>query len=324
MLAALPTGRADHIVYFGTPEVAVEPLRAIVKAGFTVDLVITGVDKRRGRGSQTSPCPVKQAALEMGLTVSHNIDDVVKLSARFSAKLTENTTTKTQNTVGVVVAYGHIIASSVLQIIPMINIHYSLLPRWRGAAPVERALLAGDEMTGVCIMKVVEQLDAGDILASVSTPIASNDTVATLRERLGDLAIPLLVQVLTEGPSNAEAQLGDVVIASKITSNDLRIDWSQDALRAARQVRVGGAFTMMLNKRLKIHSLNICAPPTSWSTSAVTDTSGSVRVVDGRVLVDCAHGCVELIEVQPEGKSRLGALDWSLGARLDANSRFDS
>ena len=325
MLAALPTGRADHIVYFGTPEVAVEPLRAIVKAGFTVDLVITGVDKRRGRGSQTSPCPVKQAALEMGLTVSHNIDDVVKLSARLSEKLTENTTTKTQsNTVGVVVAYGHIIASSVLQIIPMINIHYSLLPRWRGAAPVERALLAGDEMTGVCIMKVVEQLDAGDILASVSTPIASNDTVATLRERLGDLAIPLLVQVLTEGPSNAEAQLGDVVIASKITSNDLRIDWSQDALRAARQVRVGGAFTMMLNKRLKIHSLNICAPPTSWSTSAVTDTSGSVRVVDGRVLVDCAHGCVELIEVQPEGKSRLGALDWSLGARLDANSRFDS
>jgi methionyl-tRNA formyltransferase len=325
MLAALPTGRADHIVYFGTPEVAVEPLRAIVKAGFTVDLVITGVDKRRGRGSQTSPCPVKQAALEMGLTVSHNIDDVVKLSARLSEKLTENTTTKTQsNTVGVVVAYGHIIASSVLQIIPMINIHYSLLPRWRGAAPVERALLAGDEMTGVCIMKVVEQLDAGDILASVSTPIASNDTVTTLRERLGDLAIPLLVQVLTEGPSNAEAQLGDVVIASKITSNDLRIDWSQDALRAARQVRVGGAFTMMLNKRLKIHSLNICAPPTSWSTSAATDTSGSVRVVDGRVLVDCAHGCVELIEVQPEGKSRLGALDWSLGARLDANSRFDS
>jgi methionyl-tRNA formyltransferase len=325
MLAALPTGRADHIVYFGTPEVAVEPLRAIVKAGFTVDLVITGVDKRRGRGSQTSPCPVKQAALEMGLTVSHNIDDVVKLSARLSEKLTENTTTKTQsNTVGVVVAYGHIIASSVLQIIPMINIHYSLLPRWRGAAPVERALLAGDEMTGVCIMKVVEQLDAGDILASVSTPIASNDTVTTLRERLGDLAIPLLVQVLTEGPSNAEAQLGDVVIASKITSNDLRIDWSQDALRAARQVRVGGAFTMMLNKRLKIHSLNICAPPTSWSTSAATDTSGSVRVVYGRVLVDCAHGCVELIEVQPEGKSRLGALDWSLGARLDANSRFDS
>lgn len=316
MLAALSTGRAEHIVYFGTPEVAVEPLRAIVKAGFIVDLVITGVDKRRGRGSQTSPSPVKQAALELGLTVSHNIDDAVKMSAR----LIQNTNVMSQGrTVGVVVAYGHIIASNVLQVIPMINIHYSLLPRWRGAAPVERALLAGDEATGVCIMQVVEQLDAGDILASASIPIASNDTVVTLREKLGNLAIPLLVQVLTDGPSKAEAQFGDVVIASKITSNDLRIDWSQDALSADRQVRVGGAFTMMHNKRLKIHSLKM-----STKAPDLLIASGSVRFVDGRVLVACAHGYVELVEVQPEGKSRIGALDWSLGARLDTNSRFDS
>lgn len=315
MLATLPTGRVEHIVYFGTPEVAVEPLRAIVKAGFIVDLVITGVDKRRGRGSQTSPSPVKQAALEMGLTVSHNIDDAVKLSA----SLTANKTVMSQGkTVGVVVAYGHIIASNVLQVIPMINIHYSLLPRWRGAAPVERALLAGDEVTGVCIMQVVEQLDAGDILASVSTPIESMDSVATLREKLGNLAIPLLVQVLSDGPSKAEAQFGDVVIASKITSNDLRIDWSQNALDADRQVRVGGAFTMMHNKRLKIHSLKMQTTSPNWVES------GSVRVVDGRVLVACAHGYVELVEVQPEGKSRIGALDWTLGARLDTNSRFDS
>jgi len=170
----------------------------------------------------------------------------------------------------------------------------------------------------VCIMQVVEQLDAGDILASASIPIASNDTVVTLREKLGNLAIPLLVQVLTDGPSNAEAQFGDVVIASKITSNDLRIDWSQDALSADRQVRVGGAFTMLQNKRLKIHSLKM-----STKAPDLLIASGSVRVVEGRVLVACAHGCVELVEVQPEGKSRIGALDWSLGARLDTNSRFD-
>ena len=253
----------------------------------------------------------------MGLTVSHDIDDAVKLSA--------NTTAKTQsNIVGVVVAYGHIIATSVLQVIPMINIHYSLLPRWRGAAPVERAILAGDKVTGVCIMQVVEQLDAGDILASVSIPIASSDTVVSLREKLGDLAIPLLVQVLTDGPSATFAQDGEVVVASKITSNDLQIDWSQDATLADRQVRVGGAFAMLHNKRIKIHSLKICAPPMRWSTDAVTATSGSLHVVDGRVLVACAHGCVELVEVQPEGKSRIAALDWSLGARLGTNSRFDS
>ena len=329
MLAALPPGRSEHIVYFGTPEIAVAPLRALVEAGFPIDLVVTGVDKRRGRGSQTSPSPVKQAALELGLTVSHDIEDAVKLSAKLLARLSANTTANSigmtqSNTVGVVVAYGHIIATSVLQMMPMINIHYSLLPRWRGAAPVERAILAGDKVTGVCIMQVVEQLDAGDILASASTPIASSDTVATLRERLGDLAIPLLVQVLSDGPSTAVAQHGDVVVASKITSNDLQIDWSQDAQCADRQVRVGGAFTMMHNKRLKIHSLNICAPPTSWSTDAAMNTSGAIRVVDGRVLVACAHGCVELVEVQPEGKSRIAALDWSLGARFDTNSRFDS
>ncbi len=317
VLAALPQGRTEHIVYFGTPEVAVAPLRALVKAGFTVDLVITGGDKRRGRGAQTSPSPVKQAALELGLTVSHNIDDAVTLST--------NTTADTQSkTVGVVVAYGHIIATHVLQVIPMINIHYSLLPRWRGAAPVERALLAGDEMTGVCIMQVVEQLDAGDILVSARTPIASNDTVASLRERLGDLAIPLLVQVLTDGHNSATEQDGDIVIASKISSNDLQIDWSQDAKLADRQVRVGGAFAMLHNKRLKIHSLKICTPPTRRSTDATTDTSGSLHVADGRVMVACADGCVELVVVQPEGKSRIAAIDWSLGARLDTNSRFDA
>jgi len=325
MLAALPSGRADHIVYFGTPEVAVEPLRAIVNAGFQVDLVVTGVDKRRGRGSQTSPCPVKRVALELGLSVSHDIEDAVKVVSSISAM-------SQGKTIGVVVAFGQIIPTSVLQEIPMINIHYSLLPRWRGAAPVERALLAGDEITGVCIMKIVEELDAGDILASVSTPISSSDTVATLRERLGVLAVPLLVQVLREGSDVGVAQVGDVVTASKMKSSDLLIDWSHDALSADRKVRVGGAFTMLHNKRLKIHSLNICAPPSSWVTNtdmivgAVENhvVNGSIRIVDGRVLVACAHGCVDLVEVQPEGKSRISAIDWSLGARLDTNSRFDS
>lgn len=147
--APLPRERAKRIVYVGTPQIAVAPLRALVAAGFDIALVITGVDKRRGRGSTVSPCPVKEAAIEMGLVVSHDINDVLSLDA--------------DGVLGVVVAFGSIISDQILQHVPMINIHYSALPRWRGAAPVERAILAGDSTTAVCIIRVVQQLDAGDI-----------------------------------------------------------------------------------------------------------------------------------------------------------------
>lgn len=160
MLAALPKGRTERVIFFGTPEIAVGPLRALVAAGFVVDLVVTGIDKRRGRGSQTSPSPVKQAAIELQLPVTHDVTDAIALVTKNGA----NGASVADSCIGVVVAYGHIISTEALQVLPMINIHYSLLPRWRGAAPVERALLAGDEQAGVCIMQVVEQLDAGDIL----------------------------------------------------------------------------------------------------------------------------------------------------------------
>ena len=185
-IAALPNGRTEHVIFFGTPEIAVGPLRALVAAGFIVDLVVTGVDKRRGRGSQISPSPVKQAAIELQLPVTHEVSDAIALVTSSDAKFAGSY-------VGVVVAYGHIISNEALQVLPMINIHYSLLPRWRGAAPVERALLAGDEQTGVCIMQVVEQLDAGDILSSETTQISQTDTTASLRARLGEIATPLLI-----------------------------------------------------------------------------------------------------------------------------------
>ena len=309
-IAALPKGRTERVIYFGTPEIAVGPLRALVEAGFDVDLVVTGVDKRRGRGSETSPSPVKQAAIELQIPVTHDVADAISL-------VTSSGAISAGRSIGVVVAYGHIISAEALQMLPMINIHYSLLPRWRGAAPVERALLAGDEQTGVCIMQVVEQLDAGDILQSATTQISQTDTTATLRARLGEMANPLLIDVLSNGATTATPQSGDVVVAAKIKPVDLEIDWSKPAVVVDRQVRVGGAFTFFNDKRFKIHSLKV-------SAEIFISESGNMVVVNDRVLVACGQGVVELLEVQPEGKPRISAEDWKKGARLDAQSRLGS
>ena len=310
-IAALPKGRTERVIFFGTPEIAVGPLRALVAAGFVVDLVVTGVDKRRGRGSQTSPSPVKQAAIELQIPVTHDVADAVALVNNNHA----DDSSDTNRFLGVVVAYGHIISTDALQVLPMINIHYSLLPRWRGAAPVERALLTGDEQTGVCIMQVVEQLDAGDILSSATTQISQTDTTATLRTRLGEMATPLLIDVLTHGATATKPQSGDVVVAAKITQVDLEIDWSKPAVVIDRQVRVGGAFTFFNDKRFKIHSLKV-------SAEIFISESGNIMAVNDRVLVACGQGVVELVEVQPEGKPRISAQDWKKGARLDAQSRL--
>jgi methionyl-tRNA formyltransferase len=147
--ASLPPAPAHprRLVYLGTPDFAVQPLRALVEAGFDVALVVSRADARRGRGGRTMPSPVKAAALELGLPVSDRVDDVLATGADL----------------GVVVAFGRIIRPHVLAALPMVNIHFSLLPRWRGAAPVERAILAGDERTGVDLMVVEEGLDTGGI-----------------------------------------------------------------------------------------------------------------------------------------------------------------
>jgi len=312
-IAALPKGPTERVIFFGTPEIAVGPLRALVAAGFVVDLVVTGIDKRRGRGSQTSPSPVKETAHELQLPVSHDVADAIALVTKNRA----NSASEANRYLGVVVAYGHIISAEALQALPMINIHYSLLPRWRGAAPVERALLAGDEQTGVCIMQVVEQLDAGDILSSATTQISQTDTTASLRARLGEIATPLLIDVLSNGVTATKPQSGDVVVAAKITHVDLEIDWSKPAAVIDRQVRVGGAFTFFNDKRFKIHSLKV-------SAEIFISESGNMMVVNDRVLVACGQGVVELVEVQPEGKPRVSAQDWKKGARLDTQSRLGS
>lgn len=298
-LAPLPRERAKRIVYIGTPEIAVPPLRALVAAGFDVELVVTGVDKRRGRGSQTTANPVKTAAVELGIPVSHDINDVLQLDS--------------DGLLGVVVAFGNIISQKILQHAPMINIHYSALPRWRGAAPVERAILSGDATTAVCIIQVAEQLDAGDVLASSPCVIQEDDSVETLRNRLGQLALPLLIDICSNGVKEQISQTGEVVVARKISAQDLAIHWSSDAEQILRQIRVGNAFTFFDGKRFKIHEA---------TQSSVSLPIGTIAVRDGNVLVGSQKGSVQLTTVQPEGKPRVLAKDWARGARLSDTSVF--
>ncbi|MEN9823063.1 MAG: methionyl-tRNA formyltransferase [Actinomycetota bacterium] len=264
-----------RIVYLGTPQMAVAPLEALVAAGLEVALVVTGVDKRRGRGGTTSPTPVKQAAERLGIPVSHELDDVATCGADL----------------GVVVAYGRIVPPSLLDQVPMVNLHFSLLPRWRGAAPVERAILAGDDETGVCVMRVDVGLDTGDVYACERVAIPATATAEWLRGRLVEVGSRLLAETVVGGLPTPEPQQGDVVVAAKIRPDDLRIDPSMDTSALDRTVRVGGAWTTFRERRVKV-------------LEAVLD--------DGEWL---GLRGLRPVTVQPEGKGPMAFADWARGMR---------
>ena len=177
-----------RLVFLGTPVDAVAPLRAVVEAGHEVALVLTQPDRRRSRGGGDDPSPVKQAATELGIPVL--------TPTRARKAIADVAATGAQ--LGVVVGFGQLLPPAFLDALPhgFVNLHYSLLPRWRGAAPVERAILAGDTETGVCLMRIEEGLDTGGIYASVSTPIEPEETAGELRARLTALGTRLLVEHL--------------------------------------------------------------------------------------------------------------------------------
>jgi len=303
MLASLPITRPRQIIFFGTPDVAVGPLRSLVAAGLPVALVVTGEDKRRGRGSDVSPNPVKAAANELGIPVSHQVSDAIEFA-------------KNQpETLGVVVAFGHIFNDEALAVLPMINIHYSLLPRWRGAAPVERAILEGDRETGVSIIQVAQQLDAGNIIVQAATNISQTESLAELRSRLEILAEPLLLEVCSNGVGNVHPQEGEPVMARKISSSDVRLGFSGSAEHVCRQVRVGGAFSHIKGKRIKVLAAELA--------SGVTLGAGEIHLVNGEVMVGCGEGAVHLQTIQVEGKPSSDASSWFNGARINVGERFD-
>ena len=288
-----------RLAYLGTPAMAVPPLRALVDAGHDVALVVSRPDKRRGRGGALAPSPVKAAAVELGLPVTAAVDDVLDLGADL----------------GVVVAYGRLIKPHVLAVLPMVNLHFSLLPRWRGAAPVERAVLAGDTVTGVCVMALEEGLDTGPVYARAERPVGDDETADELRAALATTGTRMLVDLLAGGPlPDPVPQEGEPTYAAKIEPDELRLDWARPAVELHRVVRLGHAWTTFRGRRLRILRSQVA-------------TGGPVPPAPGELdpatlVVGTGDGGLELVEVQPEGKGPQAATAWRNGARPQPGERI--
>ena len=287
-----------RLAYLGTPAASVPPLRALAEAGHDIAVVVTQPDKRRGRGGELMPSPVAAAAAELGLPVSNKVDDVLDAGVEL----------------GVVVAFGRLIKPHVLDRVPMVNVHFSLLPRWRGAAPVERAILAGDTETGVCLMGLEEGLDTGPVYECVRVPIDAEDTADQLRDRLVTAGTELVVRRLGDGfESLGEPvpQEGEPTYAAKIDPDEFHIDWSRPAEQVHRLIRLGHAWTTRQGKRLQILRARLAG-----------SVAGEPGTVDG-LLVACGDGeAVELMEVKPEGKGAQPAKAGRNGAHLQPGERL--
>jgi len=296
-----PPAEIRRIVYLGTPATAVPPLRALCRAGYEIPLVVSRPDTRRGRGASFSPSPVKAAALDLGLEVSDDIGDLSEVGADL----------------GVVVAYGEIIPAALLEELALVNLHFSLLPRWRGAAPIERALLAGDEVTGVSLMALEEGLDTGAVYTTAETPIDPDEDCHTLRDRLVSLGTELLVESLSEGLGEPQPQLGDPLYAAKISAQDRHIDWTRPAVEIHRRVRVGGAWTSFRGRHFKVwRTAPVEAPVVGVPPDAPAGSISGQFVATG-------EGLIELLEVQAQGRTRQVASAWRNGAKLTPADRFD-
>lgn len=297
-----------RIVFFGTPVDAVPPLRALVDAGHDVAFVVTQPDRRRRRGAGSDPSPVKRAALKLGLPVltPEKSREVVTQVQESGAEL------------GVVVAFGQLLPVSLLEALPhgFVNLHFSLLPRWRGAAPVERAILAGDTETGVDLMRIEAGLDTGPVFARKKLKIRDDETAGELHARLVDAGTALLVKnverVLEKKP---EPQTGEPTYAEKLTTDEFRLDPQRPARELARLVRAGnprpGGWFTIGGKRVKV-----------WRARDMYDWTGTPGVIGEGALLYTVDGALSLDEVQPEGKRPMAGTAWWLG--LHGATRVDA
>ena len=303
-LAPLPKGPVRRVAFLGTPDMAVPVLRALVGAGVEVVHVITRADKRRARGNDLHPSPVKAAAIELGLNVSHTAQDLIDIHQQKPFDL------------AVVVAYGALIKVPVLKVVPMLNLHVSLLPRWRGAAPIERALLSGDEQTGVCLMQVEEGLDTGAVLGRSTMAITASTTADDIRSTLMEAGTQLLLDQLRDGLCEPVAQQGESTYAKKIEPAELCIDWTDSAEQISRLIRLGGAWSLFRGKRLKIHEAIV--------VDSASDSPGALRIDKATAHIATTHGSLDLRVVQPEGKPRMDIASWINGARPTTGEKLSS
>ena len=295
-----------RLVYLGTPEDSVAPLRALVEAGHDVALVVTQPDRRRSRGAGHDPSPVRRAADELGLAVRtpEKAREIIEEVRATGAEL------------GVVVAFGQLLPVALLDALPLgfVNLHFSLLPRWRGAAPVERAILAGDEVTGVCLMGLEAGLDTGPVFARREVPIEPRETAGELRRRLVDVGTQLLVEQLpTIASATPQPQVGEPTYADKLTVDEFRLDPARAAPELDRMVRAGnprpGAWIRVGGKRVKVWRARPADAPHEPCEPGVITPAGALCT---------AEGALELGEVQPEGKRPMAAAAWRAGMRTEA------
>jgi methionyl-tRNA formyltransferase len=284
-----------RLVFLGTPDAAVPPLRVLVAAGHDLALVVTRPDKKRGRGGALVPSPVKVAATELGLTVTDTLGEVSTVGAEL----------------GVVVAYGRIVPVAVLDQLAMVNLHFSLLPRWRGAAPVERAILEGDAETGVCLMAVEAGLDTGGIYAERSVVIGEEETADQLRARLVAVGCDLLDEHLGDGRAGLPQprdQVGTPTYAEKIQPGELHLHWKRPAAELDRVIRLGRSWTTFRGRRLGIVQASV---EKDGESSAQTDLPAGSLEGAGVVAGDGRR--LRLVTVQPEGRRPMGVSDWRNG-----------
>lgn len=303
-----------NILFAGTPAFAAAALDALLQAGHQVPLVLTQPDRPAGRGLKPQASAVKQLALSKGLTVAQPVtlkdDAVIAQLAAVNADAM------------VVAAYGLILPQAVLNLPRQgcLNIHASLLPRWRGAAPIQRAILAGDRETGVTIMQMNAGLDTGAMLLKQAIPIAGDDNAQTLHDKLAALGAQLIVRALHEQPAGVAQDPAQASYAAKITKAEARIDWTRPAAELARAIRaynpMPGAYTGWQGQPLKL-----------WRAEAVTAAPavpGTVLQADAQgIVIATGEGALQLQELQRAGSKRLAAQAFLAGATLHPGERLD-
>lgn len=304
-----------RLIFAGTPQVAVPSLRAVADSDHEVVAVVTRPDARVGRGRRLEPSPVKAVAQEMGLPV---LTPGSPKEPDFVAALTELAPDCCP-----VVAYGALLPQDVLDIPThgWVNLHFSLLPAWRGAAPVQRALIAGDEFTGASTFLIEAGLDTGPVYGTLTERIRPDDTTGVLLDRLAEAGAPLLLATMdgidTGGLEPQEQPTEGISHAAKLTVEDARVDLAHPAMAVERRIRgctpAPGAWTTFRGDRLKLGPVTI------------TDETLPAGLVDARkreVLVGTADRAVRLGEVTPLGKKAMPAADWARGVRMATDERL--
>lgn len=295
-----------RVLFAGTPAVAVPSLDALVQAGFDIVAVLTRPDAPIGRKRVLTPSPVARRAAELGIEVIHAAKVDADVTARIAA---------IDPDVAAIVAYGGLIPPAALDV-PRhgwINLHFSLLPAWRGAAPVQRAVIAGDDVTGAVTFQLEAGLDTGPVFGTLTESVGPEDTAGLLLERLSHSGAVLLAQTLSAvdaGQAAPQPQHGDVSLAPKLTLDDGRIDWHQPALAIGRRARgvtpEPGAWTTLDGQRVKLEPVRL--------RPDVTDLTPGALMLNGKsVLAGTGSHAVELTRIQPAGKKMMAAADWARG-----------